>query len=316
MSFDTFKKEKKVIAKGEKFLKAEAPDEFTEQFEWLLKSYKKLFKTTRRLVKMSDRSEERLKSANEKIRRQQKELKKAHSELVHQNEILTENAQLREDVERITRNDLKTPLNPILSYPALMKNDDNLNEKQVKYINTIESSGRKIINMINMSLDMYKMEQGTYEVKPENVDLMQLLREIQEETRIRIKVKRIKLNTIIDDAPAGESDAFSVKGEKLLIYSMLSNLFKNAVEASPKKETLTLQMKHGGGGAVSIHNQGVVPEEIRDTFFEKYATAGKSGGTGLGTYSASLIAETLGGKISLDTSEENGTTISIFFKDS
>jgi len=316
MSFDPFKKEKKVIAKGEKFLKIRDSGEISKQYESLLKSYKKLFKITRRLVKMSDRSEERLKGANEKIKRQQKQLEKAHSELIHQNEILTENASLREDVERITRHDLKTPLNPVLSYPALMKNDDNLTEKQVKYINTIESSGRKMINMINMSLGMYKMEQGTYEVKPENVDLMQLLKEIQEETRIRIKVKRITVDAVIDGAPAGESDVFVVKGEKLLIYSMLSNLFKNAVEASPKKENVTFQMKHGEGGAVSIHNQGVVPEEIRDTFFEKYATAGKSGGTGLGTYSARLIAETIGGQILLDTSEEKGTTIHINFPES
>lgn len=72
-------------------------------------------------------------------------------------------------------------------------------------------------------------------------------------------------------------------------------------------------MKHAENCSVSIHNKGAVPEEIRDTFFDKYATAGKSGGTGLGTYSARLNAETLGGKISLDTSEENGTTITISF---
>jgi len=238
---------------------------------------------------------------------------KAHLALQREKLLLKENLRLRGDVERITRHDLKTPLNPILSYPALMKNDDNLTEKQAKYINTIESSGRKMLNMINMSLDLYKMEQGTYEVKPDKVDLIQVFDEIKGETKIRLKVKRLTVETMIDGSPAGESDQFILPGEKLLLYSMLANLFKNSVEASPKKEKIIIAMKQGENRSVSIHNQGTVPEEIRDTFFEKYATAGKSEGTGLGTYSARLIAETLGGNISLDTSEDGGTTIHINF---
>ena len=118
---------------------------------------------------------------------------------------------------------------------------------------------------------------------------------------------------MIDDKSAATEDQFMVEGEKWLLYSMMSNLFKNAVEASTRKEKITIAMKHGETHSVSIHNQGSVPEEIRDTFFDKYATAGKSGGTGIGTYSARLISETLGGQIALDTSEENRTTIKINF---
>lgn len=62
---------------------------------------------------------------------------------------------------------------------------------------------------------------------------------------------------------------------------------------------------------VAIHNFGAVPEGMRERFFEKYATAGKSTGTGLGTYSARLIAETQRGGIRMDTSETEGTTITV-----
>jgi len=62
---------------------------------------------------------------------------------------------------------------------------------------------------------------------------------------------------------------------------------------------------------IRIHNQGAVPREIRDKFFDKYTTVGKSGGTGLGSYSAKLMAETQGGSIHLDTSEETGTTVTV-----
>ena len=69
----------------------------------------------------------------------------------------------------------------------------------------------------------------------------------------------------------------------------------------------------GSPKSVSIHNQGAVPESIRSVFFDKYSTAGKREGTGLGTYSAKLMVNALGGDISMQTSDEHGTTILITF---
>ncbi len=51
-----------------------------------------------------------------------------------------------------------------------------------------------------------------------------------------------------------------------------------------------------------------MPELIRDTFFDKFATAGKQGGTGLGTYSARMLAQAQGGNINMATSDEDQST--------
>jgi signal transduction histidine kinase len=102
-------------------------------------------------------------------------------------------------------------------------------------------------------------------------------------------------------------------GEGLLCYSMLSNLVKNALEASPEGGVVTIGLCTGAQPEVTVHNMGAVPEAIRDRFFEKYATQGKSSGTGLGTYSAQLIARTLGGDIHMRTSEQEGTTVTVRF---
>ena len=236
---------------------------------------------------------------------------KTHLALMRQREILKENMQLREDVERITRHDLKSPLNGIINYPAIIKSDGDLSGKQLDNLDKIIQLGRKMLNMINLSLDLYRMEKRTYTVRSEMVNVLDVINEIIAESRIRLKSKRLTVKLIVDGEVVENGKQFMVKGEKLLLYSLLSNLFKNAVEASPKKENITLTMNHGRNDSVSIHNRGDVPVEIRDHFFEKYATAGKSGGTGLGTYSARLITETLGGKISLDTSAKNGTTVRI-----
>ena len=55
----------------------------------------------------------------------------------------------------------------------------------------------------------------------------------------------------------------------------------------------------------------MLARSIRDRFFEKYATSGKKKGTGLGTYSARLMAKTQGGDIELDSSKPGMTGIVI-----
>jgi len=226
---------------------------------------------------------------------------------------VVEKNKLKEDVERITRHDIKSPLNGIINYPALIKSEGQLSKKQVDTLDKIVVLGRKMLNMINISLDLYKMEQGVYVVNYEAVDMMEVFSEIMDESRIRLKSKKIEIDLRVDGNPSTAGEVFFVQGEKLLLYSMLSNLFKNAVEASPKKEKITVSMQQGETPSIRIHNLGSVPEEIRENFFDKYATAGKTGGTGLGTYSARLIAETLGGKISLDTAQSDETAVLIVF---
>jgi sensor histidine kinase regulating citrate/malate metabolism len=68
----------------------------------------------------------------------------------------------------------------------------------------------------------------------------------------------------------------------------------------------------GAAAWVEIGNRGAVPHEVRCRFFEKGATAGKREGTGLGTYSAKLIIETLGGEIGFETSDAVDAT-RVFF---
>ncbi len=58
-----------------------------------------------------------------------------------------------------------------------------------------------------------------------------------------------------------------------------------------------------------IHNLGAVPEPLRESFFSKYSTVGKQGGTGLGTYSAALLAKAMAGTLSMETSDAAGTSL-------
>jgi two-component system, sensor histidine kinase and response regulator len=241
----------------------------------------------------------------------QLELKAAREDLKKQNQILKENVRLREDVDRITRHDLKTPLSGIIGFPDAIRLAGDLNIEQKEMLDMIEESGYKMLDMINLSLDLYKMETNKYKFEPVPVNLVAVINKICKELREEIEARELSLGIVVQGKPAKERGVFMIWGDELLCYSMLANLIKNAVESSPAKEEVEVALISEESSIIHIHNAGSVPVEIRDIFFEKYTTSGKPGGTGLGTYSAKLIVETHGGNITLHTSEEIGTIITI-----
>ncbi len=216
---------------------------------------------------------------------------------------------LREDVDRLTRHDLKSPLNGILIFPQLILKADNLTTEQREMLGLIMDAGYQILKMINLSLDLYKMEIGNYRIRPRPLDLIPLLRKILTEFQNLIVTKMLSAHLRIEGQLVTGNESFVVMAEEMLSYSMLANLVKNAIEASPQGELILIDLSVAPKAhTVAITNQGVVPKEIRDTFFQKYITAGKKGGTGLGTYSSRLITETHGGAIHMETSDQTGTT--------
>lgn len=239
------------------------------------------------------------------------QLQRAKQEIKKQNQELKEAAKLREDIERIIRHDLRAPLNPIITYSQMMRMKENLSERGKKYLKIIEDSGHNMMNMINLSLELFKMERGGYHFRPVPINIIGVIEKIEIVVDELRKDKKIQIKKQINNRPIDENDTFNIQGEDLLCYSMMANLIKNAVEASPKGGTVLIELIREKRGVIRIHNQGAVPEEIYDRFFNKYVTSGKTAGTGLGTYSAKLIAEIQNGQIDMTSSAEKGTTITI-----
>lgn len=218
---------------------------------------------------------------------------------------------LRKDIDLVTRHDLRSPLTPIIGIPdLLLTTGANLNAEQREMLSDIRQSGLKMLAMLNNSLTLYKIEQGTCQLQPEIFDLYETLREVWREVSAKAGIKseiRLRGNGRAPDA----MDRFYCYGERLLCHTLFANLIGNALEASPAGEEVTITISEDQQAwQVAIHNAGTVPEAVRAHFFEKYATYGKKGGTGLGTYSALLVARAHGGAIQLDTGEA-GTTLTV-----
>jgi len=238
------------------------------------------------------------------------ELRTLQIEREQQIDALRVAAKLREEVERITQHDLKGPLGVILGYPQLLEMEGNLTPQQRTALDEITTAGKRILDMIDSSLELYTLEAGSYQYKPERLSFISVIKAVYTECSVFAQKHSVTV--------AYNPDLFDryVWGKEPLCHTMLTNLIKNAIEASPSGGQVTISLHDSVEDycSIDIKNAGVVPMAIRDRFFEKFATSGKTGGTGLGTYSAKMCAEIQQGQISLQTDELKGTVVSVQLK--
>lgn len=232
------------------------------------------------------------------------QIRHAKEDLRNHIDTLLENARLREEVERMTRHDIKSPLSAIISTADALLQNGPWAEHVAGAFETMRDAGFDALNMVNRTLDLYKMETGTYRFEPASVDLVKLAKRVIREMKSEAENKQVRL------ALRPNSNCLCL-GEESLCLSLLRNLLKNAVEASPPGDTVYIMLNKKNKINLMIHNKGTIPDNLRDTFFDKYTTANKAQGTGLGTYSAKLMTEVQGGKIRFMSNYKRGTVLHV-----
>lgn len=227
---------------------------------------------------------------------------KQRASMVSQLDTMMENMRLREDFERITNHDLRTPLTAILTAAETLKEEKSYKQEEVKQI---IGAADTVKQMVDEQVLVYQLENKSTKRELVPVNAFELLNKV-----VYGQYEKCKdLNVYVDyNLP---KDLFFM-GEEVLAYNLFNNLLSNAIEAAPSGTEVHLSFKHNENFILfSIQNQGMIPEKIRTRFFDKFITYGKEGGTGLGTYSAILSAKAMGGDINFTTSEEKGTTLFI-----
>jgi len=223
---------------------------------------------------------------------------------------------LRDDVQRMMRHDLKSPLIGIIGLAGLLLKTKNLTDKQDSVSRMIQELGERMLGFIDRTRDLFQMEQGSYTLKPQEVNILSVLQRIKK----TLKTLALKRNTdfvfTIYGQPIHRTTEYMILCEEALVEIMFANLIKNAIEASPEGGTIrisidTVERLGQSFHSIDIHNIGVVPREICENFFKPYTTSGKDGGTGLGTHNALLVARTHKGDIMFTTSEEEGTHVTV-----
>ena len=221
--------------------------------------------------------------------------------------------ELRADVDRIVAHDLRAPIISVINGCRLLLMEEERVDGEIReMLELIEFHGKKAFKLIDLSLDLYKVETGTFEYVPDTVDGMTVVREVCGELDSLLRDRDVSVDLSLNGARDTGDLSLALPGNGLLMETMVANLLLNAIEAAPPRSRVEIDLASGDPVVMTLRNPGAVPMEIRDTFFDKYSTQGKRSGTGLGTYSASLAARAMGGDIRMDTSdEEDQTTVTV-----
>ncbi len=233
-----------------------------------------------------------------------------HKQLQADYDDMLELAHLREDVEHITRHDMKGPLAGVIGLVQALEDDDSMNREQLGQLRMVEETALQVLDMINLSAELFKIETGRFRLDARPVRIDDILERIVGIARSTFAEKHLVV-AVVSDVPVNRETP-QAQGDGMLCYSLFQNLIKNACEAAPAKSEVVVTLHDETPLRIAIRNQGAVPVEIRERFFGKFVTHGKQGGTGLGTYSAKLLAEAQDGTVALEVSDrENETTITV-----
>jgi signal transduction histidine kinase/HAMP domain-containing protein len=207
--------------------------------------------------------------------------------------------------------ELRTPLNSIISATQFMISYEDLSDEQQDTIANIESSAHYLLEMINGILDIAKIEAGKMDVKLEEVNIIEL---VKNSTNLLLPLLQDKgLKFKLNAAPnAGKM----IKTDPKIVQQILINLLSNAIKFTEKGSITVDIYTDDKKSCISIRDTGIgIEEKYLNTLFNDFTQVEnimqkKHKGTGLGLSLSKKMAHLLGGDIKI-TSEGLGEGVQV-----
>jgi signal transduction histidine kinase/DNA-binding response OmpR family regulator len=226
--------------------------------------------------------------------------------------------------------ELRTPLNNLLLLAQMLAEnpEKTLSSKQVKYAETIHTSGTDLLALINDILDLSKIESGKMDVEIGSVRFTDL-RDYCSRTFRHVSDGK-GLDFTID--LVGDLPAENLHTDAKRLQQVLKNLLSNALKFT-ERGLVQLRIERAAGGwspshpllnrtksviAFSVTDTGIgIPQNKQRIIFEAFqqadgTTSRKYGGTGLGLSISRELARLLGGEIRLQSSPGIGSTFTLY----
>ncbi len=206
---------------------------------------------------------------------------------------------------------LRTPLSAMRWFSELLMANKagKLSKEQNVLMQSLYQSTLRMIDLVNMLLNITRIESGRLSVEPEAVSLPKLIDEVLKDVLPEIEKKK---QTIVKDF---DKKLPSVKIDKKLFREVLMNLLTNANKYTQDEGTITISIRIDDEHLeVSVSDNGYgIPDDVQAKIFSKFfradnITKTETDGTGLGLYLIKLIVETTGGKVWFKSKEKKGTT--------
>ncbi len=222
-------------------------------------------------------------------------------------------AQAKNEFLAVISHELRTPMNGVLGMAHLME-DGPLTGEQRDSLNTIQSSGQALLNLINEVLDFSKIEAGKMKIENAEFGLREVIAESLDLVSLSAAAKELDLSCEV-----GQNVPISVVGDAGRLRQVLLNLLSNAVKFTPRG-SVRLSVSHEAArlGIVtlrfSVRDTGIgLSLEQQSGLFQPFSQADSSstrrfGGTGLGLCIAKRLVELMGGTIGVASQLGQGST--------
>ncbi len=259
-----------------------------------------------------------LTDAHTQLRQANAELDGKVDELAQLNLQLYELNQIKSEFLANMSHELRTPLNSIIGFSEVLHGIDSLNDKQKRYAENIQKSGRVLLEMINDILDLAKLEAGKMDVRPSELHIDQLVAAHCDMVRSLTEDKNIDL---VVDVSARLPAVFQ---DQVKVQQILTNLLSNAIKFTPDGGRITVSARRNFRGQLelTVVDTGVgIAEEDQEVIFEKFrqgtsvmrdgGLTREFSGTGLGLSIVKELCRLLGGQITVDSSVGKGSTFTV-----
>ena len=219
--------------------------------------------------------------------------------------------------------DIRTPMNAILGYSKLMKNELEGKDlpKISEYIGKLEKSGNILLSIINNILDMARIESGRMEVDESYANIENIRQRLFDMFEDEAKKKNIDVNYSLN------VEHKHVMADVTKVEEIFVNILSNAVKYTPSNGSITVDVDElacdDPGYMVvrtSVMDTGIgMSQEYLDKIFESFSrerttTTSKINGTGLGMAIVKKYVDLLGGTIDVKSVLGNGSTFIVTLK--
>lgn len=235
--------------------------------------------------------------------------------LENQAKELTRIDKMKTEFVSVASHQLRTPLTAVKLFVEMLRGGKvgKLNERQTEYMTDISASTERMIGLVNDLLNVSQLETGKLKIKPELINLENLIKEIIEDTAALSESKGSTIHFESKGKEVGE-----VMIDPNLLRQVIFNLLSNSIRYSKSngKIVVTLENKESNY-VITVEDDGIgIPKEAQKKIFERFyraenAQALETVGSGLGMYIAKMIIDAFNGKITFKSTEGKGTTFCI-----